>query len=74
MYGAAAIDFPQRVVCLTSETAEIAYLLGFDEPNSFHRAYRSWTGTTPARRRHAALLACGAAPAGRRNADGEGSV
>jgi iron complex transport system substrate-binding protein len=28
VYGAAAIDFPQRVVCLTSETAEIAYLLG----------------------------------------------
>lgn len=28
-------------------SAEIAFLLGFDEPNSFHRAFRSWTGRTP---------------------------
>jgi iron complex transport system substrate-binding protein len=28
VYGAAGIDFPQRVVCLTSETAEIAHLIG----------------------------------------------
>jgi len=27
--------------------AEISFLLGFDEPNSFYRAFRSWTGTTP---------------------------
>lgn len=27
--------------------AEIAFLLGFDEPNSFYRAFRAWTGTTP---------------------------
>lgn len=27
--------------------SEIAYLLGFDEPNSFYRAFRSWTGRTP---------------------------
>jgi AraC-like DNA-binding protein len=27
--------------------AEIAFLLGFDEPNSFYRAFRTWTGTTP---------------------------
>ncbi|HFN7230144.1 TPA: AraC family transcriptional regulator ligand-binding domain-containing protein [Klebsiella quasipneumoniae] len=26
---------------------EIAFLLGFDEPNSFYRAFRNWTGTTP---------------------------
>ena len=26
---------------------EIAYLLGFQEPNSFFRAFHSWTGTTP---------------------------
>jgi AraC-like DNA-binding protein len=36
--------------------AEIAFLLGFDEPNSFYRAFRGWTGMTPAgvRRRAAA--------------------
>lgn len=28
-------------------TAEIAFLLGFDELSSFYRAFRSWTGTTP---------------------------
>ncbi|MGW4958804.1 AraC family transcriptional regulator ligand-binding domain-containing protein [Nonomuraea sp. NPDC004186] len=28
-------------------TAEIAYLLGYDDSNSFYRAFRTWTGTTP---------------------------
>ena len=28
MYGKTAIELPQRIVCLTAETAEIAYLLG----------------------------------------------
>jgi AraC-like DNA-binding protein len=28
--------------------AEISWLLGFQESNSFIRAFRSWTGTTPA--------------------------
>ncbi len=27
--------------------AEISFLLGYDDPNSFFRAFRSWTGTTP---------------------------
>lgn len=27
--------------------AEISFLLGFDEPNSLHRAFRLWTGITP---------------------------
>lgn len=26
---------------------EISFLLGFEEPNSFYRAFRMWTGTTP---------------------------
>lgn len=26
---------------------EISFLLGFSEPNSFYRAFRVWTGTTP---------------------------
>lgn len=30
---------------------EIAYLLGFEEPNSFFRAVQRWTGTTPERLR-----------------------
>lgn len=28
---------------------EIAFLLGFDEPNSFFRAFKVWTGSTPQR-------------------------
>jgi AraC-like DNA-binding protein len=32
--------------------AEIAFLLGFNEPNSFYRAFRAWTSTTPERVRH----------------------
>jgi AraC-like DNA-binding protein len=31
----------------TMTTAEIAYLLGYDDTNSFYRAFRAWTGTTP---------------------------
>lgn len=28
MYGKAGVEFPQRIVCLTAETAEIAYMAG----------------------------------------------
>ena len=42
MYGKTAVDFPQRIVCLTSETAEIAYRVGAGErvvgvPGTAHR-------------------------------------
>ena len=42
MYGKTAIDFPRRVVCLTSETTEIAFLVGAGErvvgvPGTAHR-------------------------------------
>ena len=33
--------------------AEISFLLGFDEPNSFFRAFQHWTGQTPERVRAA---------------------
>ena len=29
--------------------AEIGFLLGYGDPNSFYRAFRDWTGDTPAR-------------------------
>ncbi|MDJ0763663.1 MAG: AraC family transcriptional regulator [Myxococcota bacterium] len=32
--------------------AEISFLLGFDDPNSFFRAFRAWTGETPDQVRH----------------------
>ncbi|MCB1290796.1 MAG: AraC family transcriptional regulator ligand-binding domain-containing protein [Mycobacterium sp.] len=31
----------------TYSLAEIAFLLGYDNPNSFHRAFNQWTGQTP---------------------------
>lgn len=31
----------------TMTTAEIAYLLAYEDANSFYRAFRSWTGATP---------------------------
>jgi len=33
--------------------AEISFLLGFEDPNSFFRAFQSWTGSTPERWRQA---------------------
>jgi len=34
--------------------AEVAFLLGYDEPSSFYRAFHRWSGTTPQRARAAA--------------------
>ena len=31
----------------TLRTSEIAYLLAYEDTNSFYRAFRGWTGTTP---------------------------
>jgi AraC-like DNA-binding protein len=37
----------------TLRAGEIAYLLGYDDTNSFYRAFRTWTGSTPERFRSA---------------------
>jgi AraC-like DNA-binding protein len=36
---------------------EIAFALGYSEPSTFHRAFRRWTGTTPAEFRREAPAA-----------------
>jgi AraC-like DNA-binding protein len=58
----------QEVNCLRKElarhyltssgysSAEIAFLLGYDDPNSFIRAFHAWTGQTPETARSAARL------------------
>ncbi|WP_419913690.1 AraC family transcriptional regulator ligand-binding domain-containing protein [Hoeflea sp.] len=36
----------------TMRVEEVSYLLGFADPNSFYRAFRDWTGMTPAEARN----------------------
>jgi AraC-like DNA-binding protein len=36
--------------------AEVAFLLGYDEPSSFYRAFHRWSGTTPHQARAAGAL------------------
>jgi AraC-like DNA-binding protein len=43
------LDMAQRYLSAGRATlTEIAYLLGFSEPNSFFRSFKRWTGKTPA--------------------------
>lgn len=43
-----------------NSVSQVAFLLGFSEPAAFHRAFKKWTGTTPALARRAGASASGA--------------
>lgn len=38
------------------QVAEVAFLLGYEDSNSFYRAFRTWEGTTPAHWRTALMI------------------
>jgi AraC-like DNA-binding protein len=40
-----------------ADVAEVAFLLGYEDSNSFYRAVRTWEGTTPSQLRAALLRA-----------------
>ena len=47
-------DFSRRLLASTDlDASEIAFLLGFEELNSFSRAFHGWEGVTPTRWREA---------------------
>jgi AraC-like DNA-binding protein len=46
----AALEYLSRPEMSISETA---FMLGFSEPSTFYRAFRRWTGKTPAQYRRA---------------------
>jgi AraC-like DNA-binding protein len=42
------IHFATILLGSVRETTKVAYLLSYEDPNSFYRAIRTWEGTTPA--------------------------
>ncbi|MEA3156254.1 MAG: hypothetical protein QOK44_3843, partial [Betaproteobacteria bacterium] len=44
----------QRLTRSDDAISAIAYDVGFDDPTAFHRAFRHWTGSTPAAYRNTA--------------------
>ncbi|MCB0070534.1 MAG: helix-turn-helix transcriptional regulator, partial [Caldilineaceae bacterium] len=41
-------ELPRHYLSATDYTSvEISFLLGYEEPSSFFRAFRAWTGQTP---------------------------
>jgi len=58
-------DASRRLLASTDlDAGEVAFLLGFEELNSFSRAFHAWEGATPSRWREEHAGRRGAAPGG----------
>lgn len=53
-------DLAMRYLEQNLTLAEVAFLVGFTEPSNFHRAFKRWTGMTPAEARRRGSAAPGA--------------
>jgi AraC-like DNA-binding protein len=56
LLGELRVELARRYLAEPGESvSEVAFLLGFSEVSTFHRAFRRWTGQTPGEYRKSRL-------------------